>query len=235
MRSGWRLFLRMPVPSIAYASIAVIAGLGLLFGVGKLGVSPMSLPLAGGFMLLAPVMLSGFFRLAESAEAGQKPSLLTPFVAFLHAPLQIWMVAVFCAFIFLIWVTDAGVLYSFIIGGSYQPSWLLSAEQDILRFWFWGALMGAVLAFIIFCVSAFSVPLLHQGRGTLVQAVHASVRAVFINFIPCMSWAAMLTLSILMAILILPLLLVVLPSMAYASYRLYQKVFPVEASDRDSR
>ncbi|MCU7942730.1 MAG: DUF2189 domain-containing protein [Candidatus Thiodiazotropha sp. (ex Cardiolucina cf. quadrata)] len=229
IKSGWGIFRAAPLPSAAYASIAALIGLLLLYAVGELGISPMSLPFAGGFMLIAPAMLGGFFQLASRIQAHQEVSLATPFTAFLHTPLQTWMVALFCAFIFLIWITDAGVLYSFIVGGTdlpYQLPWFLQVDESITSFWFWGALMGSVLAFIIFCISAFSVPLLFEGRGGLVQAVHASVRAVFRNFVTTMLWAVLLSLSILISIMLLPLLLLVLPVMAYASFALYRLVFP---------
>ena len=229
LASGWDLFKLTPVPSIAYALVATLIGFTLLFSVGRLGVSPMSLPFAGGFMLVAPAMLSGFFQLAVLARSGKKTLLSAPFTAFFRTSLQLWMLSLFCAFMFLIWITDAGVLYSFLIGATdlhYELPWLIRANREIGGFWFWGAVMGSVLAFIIFCVSAFSVPLLFEGRGTLVSAVHASVRAVFNNFFICMCWALFLSFSILLAILLLPALPVVLPVMAYASFTLYRAVFP---------
>lgn len=87
--------------------------------------------------------------------------------------------------------------------------------------------MGSVLAFTIFTVSAFSVPLLFEQRTTLVAAISASVLAVFRNFIPCMAWALMLTGVVVGAIVLLPLLLAVLPVLAYASFFLYRSVFPL--------
>ncbi|MES9946266.1 MAG: DUF2189 domain-containing protein [Candidatus Thiodiazotropha sp.] len=227
--TGWGIFRASPLPSAAYASVAALIGLLLLYAVGELGISPMSLPFAGGFMLIAPAMLGGFFQLAQNVMAREAVTMTTPFIAFFHTPLQTWMIAIFCAFIFLIWITDAGILYSFIVGGTHHPyelPWFLKADKDITSFWVWGALMGSVLAFIIFCVSAFAVPLLFEARGSMVQAVHASVRAVFRNFLTSMLWAAILSISILIAIMLLPLLLLVLPVMAYASFALYRIVFP---------
>ncbi|MCU7876075.1 MAG: DUF2189 domain-containing protein [Candidatus Thiodiazotropha sp. (ex Lucinoma borealis)] len=238
IESGWDIFRLIPLPSIIYASVAAMIGFILLFSIGALGFSPMSLPFAGGFMLIAPAMLTGFFQLAESALTDTRPTVSTPFVAFVRTPLQTWMIAIFCAFMFLIWITDAGVLYSFIIGGAHLPyelPWILKADEKIASFWFWGALMGSILAFIIFCVSAFSVPILFEGRGNLVQAVHASVRAVFKNLFTAILWGLILSLSILMAILFLPLLLVVLPVMAYASFALYRTVYPhIQSESEDS-
>jgi uncharacterized membrane protein len=205
-------------------------GFGLLAAIGWFGISPMSLALAGGFMLVAPAMLTGFFRIALTLEQGGETRFVQPFAAFFRAPPPIWMVAVFCAFLFLIWLTDAGVLYSVLVGSEYLPyelPWLVRPDERVLTFWLWSSLMGSVLAFMIFTVSAFSVPLLFERRATLVAAISASVRAVFKNFMPCMTWALILTGAIIGAIVLLPLLLAVLPVLAYASFALYRAVFPL--------
>ncbi len=230
--SGWRLFRATPGPSLAYALVAVCIGFVLLMAVTHLGFTPMSLPLAGGFMLTAPAMLGGFFHIAKITQQGGKVKLTTPFIGFLRAPHTLWIIALFCSFVFLIWLTDAGVLYSFTLGGAEREAlwlWIAVADRSVVGFWFWGSLMGGFLASVIFCVAAFSVPLLFERRATLIQAVHASVRAVFSNFIPCAIWALMLTLLTVTSVFLLPLLLILLPLLAFASYLLYQRVFP--ASD----
>jgi uncharacterized membrane protein len=191
----------------------------------------MSLAFAGGFMLVAPAMLSGFFRIATSLERGIEVSFEQPFLAFFQNPPALWAVALMCAFIFMIWITDAGVLYSFIIGGEYLPyelPWLVRPQERVLKFWLWGSLMGSALAFALFAVSAFSVPLLFERRTTLVAAVHASVRAVFKNLMPCMAWALFLSVTVVVSIIFLPLLLATLPVLAHASFALYREIFPLQ-------
>ena len=86
--------------------------------------------------------------------------------------------------------------------------------------------MGAVPAFIIFCVSAFSVPLLYQGRADLVGSISVSVRATLGNFVLSLLWGVLLTSVIVGSVVLLPLLLVSLPVLAYASYALYRNIFP---------
>ncbi len=227
--TGWRTFRRLPGPSIAFASLFALIGLLLLTAVGHFGISPMALPFAGGFLLLGPALLTGFFRLAALSAGGHKPRLRDAVAAFARAPAGLWMVAGVCAFLFLIWITDAAVLYAFMIGAEHLPydlPWLISLQRHVVRFELWGALMGSVLAFTIFSISAFSVPLLHEGRANLVQAVHASVGAVLANLLPAVAWGLLLTVTILLSILLLPLLTVVLPVLAYASFAIYQRVFP---------
>jgi uncharacterized membrane protein len=87
--------------------------------------------------------------------------------------------------------------------------------------------MGTALAFAIYTISAFSVPLLFDGRATLIGAVSASVRAVFDNLRVSLPWAAILASAVMASILVLPLFIIVMPWLAYASFRLYREVFPL--------
>lgn len=227
--SGLTTMHTMPRVSVAYAMVFAVFGMILLTAVGAFGVSPMALPFAGGFMLVGPILLAGYFELASLQEQGRKPDLGDAFGAFGRAPASLWMLAVLCAFLFLIWITDAGILYSFTIGGthmSYDLDWLPHQGDDVLAFELWGALMGSVLAYMIFTISAFSVPLIYEGRAGLVQAVSASARTVLGNFLVCLVWGIVLGSVIVLSVLLLPALLLTLPVMSYASFALYRRAFP---------
>ncbi len=106
---------------------------------------------------------------------------------------------------------------------------LLRIEQVVMDYAGYSAIMGGVLAFILFAVSAFSIPLIYDGRATLVSGVVASVRAVFGRFGVMMCWAFLLAAVIMGSVMALPLLLVSLPVMAYASRELYFRTFPPAA------
>lgn len=229
LRDGWRLFRAVAQPSVVYTLLFVVLGAAVLTAIGLFGLSPLVLPFAGGFMLVGPVLLTGYFELAARTGSGARPTAGDALRAFRRAPRGLWLIALVCAFLFLIWITDVGILYSFTLGGEhlgYAGDWLPTRGSDVLRFELWGALMGGGLAFMIFTVSAFSVPLLHDGRASAVAAIHASVRAVFANLPVCLSWGAILTLVVVPSILLLPLLMLTLPVMAYASHALYRRAFP---------
>ena len=231
IRVGRLTFFALPKVSMAYAAVFAVLGLILLTVIGLLGVSPLALPFAGGFMLLGPILLTGYFELAGQHERGAKPRLRDAFDAFAIAPPSLWMVAMLCTFLFLIWITDAGVLYSFTIGGDhlgYSFDWLSERSDNLLAFVLWGSLMGSALAYLIFAVSAFSVPLIYERRMGLVQGISASVLTVLGNFMVCIVWGIALSGVILLSILVLPLLLITLPIMSYASFALYRKAFPLE-------
>jgi len=228
--SGWRIFRDVRGPSIAYGSIFGLIGLVLLAAAGRHGFSPMALPLAGGFMLVGPPLLAGFFRLAAIHTEGGKPRLRDALGGLFGANPGLWAIACICALLFLIWISDAAVLYAFLVGGEHLPyrlPWLIALQSNVIAFELWAAILGSVLAFIVFCISAFSVPLLYEGRAPLVRAVHASIRAVLSSLGGALAWALFLTAATLASIVLLPAFPVAFPILAYASFSLYRRVFPI--------
>ncbi|MCF6282905.1 MAG: DUF2189 domain-containing protein [Candidatus Polarisedimenticolaceae bacterium] len=233
---GFEFYLSIPGPSTLYTLPFAIIALVIFYTIGLFGISPMLIPFAGGFMLISPAILTGFFRLADSKGGQSRPNPIDAFKAFKHAPPGLWVIALLCTFLFFVWVTDAAVLYSMMIGSTelpYQLPWIINMESDkVIPFELFSALTGAVIAFTIFAISAFSVPLLHNHRANLIASVHASVRAVFHNFFNALVWGITLTGTVVVSILLLPLFLVTLPVLAYASYNLYLKVFPRETLNK---
>lgn len=131
------------------------------------------------------------FELSRRHALGQKPTLVHAIGAIRRAPSGLWLVAALCSFLFLIWITDAGVLYSFTLGGKTETvgtNWLSALRHDAWNFHFWGSITGSVLAYMIFTISAFSVPLIYDERTTLTTAIYVSVRTVLGNFLVCIAW-----------------------------------------------
>ncbi|MCL2829330.1 MAG: DUF2189 domain-containing protein [Betaproteobacteria bacterium] len=232
IEEGIASFRRTLLPSLILAGFFVLPGILLHLLVHRLGLAPMIWGLAGGFLLIAPVSLPGFFVLARQERNPQaRPHLADAFAAFFRIPPAFLALAFFCVFMFLVWITDIGTVYSFVIGREYLPlAWesFIPLRPPHLAFYFWGSLMGTALAAILFVVSAFAIPLTIDCRATLVSAVSASARAIFHNFLPCFLWAFLLAAIIMTAAIFLPLLLFVLPVMAYATEILYEKLFPAQ-------
>jgi len=140
----------------------------------------------------------------------------------------LWALALVCGLLFMIFLTDAAILYAYMVGR--EAVWLtdlLPAATGVASFVKWAALSGLVVALLLFCISAFSVPLLCERRADLVEAVAISVRVVFGNFGSAILWAFLLSTATIVSILLLPLLPLTLPWLAYASRALYRQVLPV--------
>lgn len=227
LTDGWQVANATRTTSIAYAAIFTLIGAAIIGSLLAQGLTPFVVAAAGAFMLVGPAILAGFFGIAHAHEAGQKVGAGATVQGFASANPAIWIIALVCALLFMIFATDAAILYSYMIGGA--PVWLtelVPASAAVMNFLFWGALSGFVIAFLLFCISAFSVPLLCERRAPLVTAVVASVRVVFSNLLPALVWAALLSSLVIGSILLLPLLPLTLPWLAYASRSLYRQVFP---------
>jgi uncharacterized membrane protein len=225
--AGWATANATRAVSIAYAAVFTLAGLAILGGLLAQGLSPFVVAAAGAFMLVGPAILAGFFGIARDHEGGAGVSLGSVFAGFAAAAPAVWALALVCALLFMIFITDAAILYSYMVG--VAPVWLtelMPASAGVLRFLLWGALSGFVVAFLLFAVSAFAVPLLCERRAGLVDAVATSVRVVFASFVPAMAWAGLLSGLVIASILLLPLLPLTLPWLAYASRALYREVVP---------
>lgn len=224
---GWALFALSRLVSITYAMLFAVFGLLIFVAIEQASVAAMILPMAGGFMLIGPTLLCGFFSLADRMSGRQAPRFADIVAGFRRATRQIFALSLVCMLLFMIWMTDAATLYGFMVGRA--PTSLLSFSLPADHVWSfiaWSSLMGAALAFVIFTVSAFSVPLLYYRRAGLVQAVVLSVRVVFGNFVPCVLWALLLAMATIGSILLLPLFPVVFPVLAFASHALYRELFP---------
>lgn len=223
---GWAIYRATSSIGSGVTAVVTLVGLAILGGLVWHGFTPFVIAAAGGFMLLGPVLLAGFFGLAAAHEQGRRPAMSDFLGGFGQASRGIWAIALVCGLLFMIFVTDAAILYSYMVGAT--PVWLgsLPADGGVGNFVFWGMISGFAIAFMLFSVSAFSVPLLCERRAGLVDAVVTSVRVVFGNFTGAMTWAALLAVLMMGSALLLPALPVTLPWLAFASRALYRHVLP---------
>ena len=225
--SGWRTYRASWVVSSTYAALFALLGILLVAAVTEVGMAPMAWVLAGGFMIVGPVMLVGFFGIARACRDGRRPGVSDVLHGFRGAPVGLAALSAVCIFIFLVWMADASILYGFMVGGAgFYWADLVPRTLQVLDFQVRAGVMGAVFALIVFPVSAYSMPLLIERRANLAVAVSASARAVFSSARANFLWAFLLAVTVIVSMAIPPALLVSLPVLAHASEALYRKVFP---------
>ena len=227
LAEGWRIASATRGVSTAYALVFTLGGLLIVGGLLAQGFTPFVLAAAGAFMLIGPVMLAGFYGIAGALEAGEAPGLGSVIRGYAQASRALWALALICALLFMIFVTDAAILYAYMLGA--VPIWLdglVPVSAKVMSFVRWAGVSGLFVAFMLYCVAAFSVPLLCERRAGLIEAVVLSVRVVFGNFLPAIVWAFFLATVTIGSVLLLPLLPLTLPWMAYASRALYRQALP---------
>lgn len=228
LRQGLAVSRQATAAGIGYATVFALFGAIILAGLVKSGMTPFVIAAAGAFMLVGPVTLAGFFGLVRAVEAGRRPGVDDVFNGFHHPPASLWVIALVCALLFMIFVTDAGILYSYLIGGTpVSLADMLPPAAGTANFLIWVSVSGAAVALLLFAISAFSVPLLCERRSHLVGAVVASVRIVLRNLPVSLAWAMLLSALTIASIILLPLFPLVMPVLAYASHALYREALPL--------
>lgn len=194
LQQGWRDLAAAPKVSLTYGA-GIVAASWILFEL--LWVADWTwvvLPMAGGFLLLAPIMAVGFYETSRKLEAGQPVELSVALQVFRRRP-QIMIFGIVLLLLHFAWMRAAMlwfVLY-FHQGTpplSQIPVYML--EPSNLPFLVVGTLMGAGFAFITFAVSAVSLPLMMDREIDVISAVLVSLRTIWVNPKAMLLWAGLI-------------------------------------------
>ncbi|MCW8908168.1 MAG: DUF2189 domain-containing protein [Sedimenticola sp.] len=232
---GWRDFMQAPLLNMLYATLFLVIGLGAVSGLLLDGFSLVYFILAGGFLIVAPGLVTVYYFLAARIHSGHRPVFSDLGRGLRESPVSVIVIGLVSLVLYLIWITDALIIYS--VYFDFVPMALFSTlddpvlKQDVRAFLLFAGILGFVLSFIIFCVTVFSVPYALEERCGLVDAVSFSVQAVSRNRRVMLSWALVLAgMTFGTVLLALPLLVLVLPLLAYANHAAYKDMRQVMES-----
>jgi uncharacterized membrane protein len=197
LSKGWDDMRRARSVSLAYgiafvaASYLVLAALWLFESVYAL------LPLAAGFMFLAPLLAAGLYDTSRRLAAGESPDFAVTAKALGRNPEHLAYMGLVLMVFNLFWTRVALLLFALFFG---TPRSTLRELVDLtlfspqaMPFLTVGTAIGAVLAALVFAISAVSIPMLLERQGCSVwTAIATSFVAVRENWKPMALWAALI-------------------------------------------
>ena len=234
--AGWGDFRRAWPQSLPYGVLLGAVGLGLLY---YLADRPyLTMALAGGFLLLAPVVAAVFYQISSQLEwqeggmTGEKPSVGRLFGT------DSALFSLMLAIVFAIWVDLAAIttaLFSsreLVINGAFS---LLSLfNLDNIPFVIGYFALGALLAGVTFSIGVVSLPMLMDRQTDLVTALTTSLVVVKENPVAMAVWAVLI--AVLMVAGMLSLFIgfaVFFPVLGHATWHAYRAVLPAEVDARE--
>jgi uncharacterized membrane protein len=232
---GWSDLTRAPAVALAYGASLVVVSFLLTLGLALAELYYLILPLAAGFMLLAPLLAVGLYEVSRRLERGAvPPTLLEAALAWRRNPLQIALSGLVLMLIHLAWVRLATLLFALFFEQA-QPT-LAGVLQVVflsrlsLPFLATGALIGAALAAAVFAISAVSFPMLLDRDVGVATAIATSLTAVAVNWRPMALWAGLIVVftSLGLATFYVGLALA-LPLVAMATWHCYRDVVDLAA------
>ncbi|MCC9626119.1 DUF2189 domain-containing protein [Thalassospira sp. MA62] len=236
LEAGWRDFKRAPAIGLAYGAFCVIVGYLIVLSVFQTGQLYLTLPLAAGFMLLAPILAVGLYETSRRLEMGENVTLWHSLNGFRRNPGQIGALGVVMMLFFLVWTRIAMLLFALFYNGT-MPSldvlvWQTFFTRDAMTFVLTGSIIGGTLALIVFAVSVVSIPLLVDRDVDVVTAVMISVAAFRKNWKVLTGWAAVIAILAASGIVVFLFgLAVMMPLLGFASWHAYRGLIDASAAD----
>ena len=227
LQQGWNDFVATKWISMAFSSLFVVIGIVSYWLLLRLDLGLIIYPFFSGFLVIAPLLVTGFQRVARLLRESKQARFVDLALGIREATPGIWFLTFILCVCYLIWVTDAIVLYGmyFVIEAVPISTDLFTDETlraQLTAYLVVSGLMGFVIALMGFAVAAFSIPLILHQKKSFVSAVHTSVSTVMAHKYLMLRWSLTLAISVMLTLaLLLPLLIIVLPVTAYASYAAY--------------
>jgi uncharacterized membrane protein len=224
---GWEDMRRAARVSFAWSLGFVIVGAALIGGLAVFGVYEAILPLAAGFPLVAPILVVGLYAVSRSLERGDPVGFKTPLAAWKRNAGELGLIGLVLGFFMLAWLRIAMLAFAWFFGTAHftAAEFLIQVVFSGANFAFLllGTAIGAVLAAIVFAISAVSVPMLLDRDVGVFTAIATSVAAVRANPRPMLLWAVLIALFIGAGLLFaLVGLVLTLPLIAHATWHAYR-------------
>ncbi len=235
---GWRDFRATQWVSMAFSGIFVLVGMAFVWLMNASGYVLLVYPFVTGFLVVAPILLTGYQRAGRLLSAGQRPRFKDLALGVTEATPGIWFLTFTLCVCYLIWVTDALVIYGIYFDFRLEALDAsvfadAAARKSLLIYVGFSGAMGLFIAVMSFMVTVFSVPLIMHHKMNFVAAVHSSVVTAWRHFGLMMRWGLTISLLVMLTmVLAMPLLVVVLPVVAYASYAAFDEIYPEAADER---
>lgn len=213
-----------PKPSMIYGSIIVALSYIVSLMVWLYGGLGLLMSVMSGFLFLGPVLAIGLYSISCQLQAGQTPVLgycLREGKRHLGNEL---IFAVILLVIFLVWARAASMTHIFF------PEQANADWTQYVTFFAIGTLEGAVFSAIIFCFSAFSLPMIMDRKVDVVTAIVTSINAVLRNRGVLLLWAGIIVFVVILGFATAFIGFVVLmPLIGHATWHAYQET--IDASD----
>ena len=218
LKLGWADIKKAPQQSLVYGAIIVLLSYVVSSMVWLYGGLGLLVSLLSGFLFLGPVLAIGLYSISCQIQAGMTPQLgycLREGKRHLGNEL---IFAVILSVIFLVWARAASMTHILF------PEVSNAAWTEFIPFFAVGTFEGAVFSAIIFCFSAFSLPMIMDRKTDVVTAVITSINAVLRNKRVLFLWACLIVLIVAVGFLTAFIgFIVLMPLIGHATWHAYQE------------
>lgn len=224
LKLGWQDIKVAPRPSLTYGTLMLMFSYLISFIAWEFGSFYMLLSLLSGFIFLGPILAIGLYSISCQIQIGREPVLgYCIREGKRHLGNEAFF-AILLLIVLLIWARATSIVHVFFPMDA-DPNW-----DDLILFLGIVGVIGSIFAAFIFCLSAFSLPMIMDRKVDMITAGISSFNAVLSNKLVMLFWAFLIVLSIALSFATGLLgLVVLLPLIGHATWHGYQET--IDASD----
>jgi len=235
LAAGWRDMCRCSGISFAYGGLVVAASYLLAACLGWFGVGFLVLPAAAGFALMAPVLASGLIEVSRRLERGEPVRLGIALATFVRHGSGITAIGGMLLLVFMIWIRMASLLVMplLTLGEPMAEAEPLSvgAIHTLISAMVAAGAVGLPLGFLVFALTAVSMPMLIDGRSRVSTAIATSLATVRLNLLTMSVWAALIAVLTAAGLATAFLgLAIAFPLLAHATWHAYRDLVVTESA-----
>lgn len=224
IKLGWQDLWRAPVPSLSYGLILVVCSYLIAFLAITFGNLAVLIALLSGFIFLGPILAVAFYETSVQLQRGKTPTLMNSLQGSLRHVGDQMIFAVILLIIFLIWARAASMIHVFF------PAIGSPRLADMATFLAIGTVVGSLFAAFVFCISAFSLPMIVDRKADMVTAVVTSFNAVLRNKPAMVVWALLIIAAVAVGFVTAFIgFAVTLPLIGHATWHAYQETIDSSA------
>lgn len=233
LKAGVSDFLARPVMSGFFGVFYAVFGILFVWSLVWLGKIWMIIPAIVGFPLVAPFAAAGLYEMSRRLQRNEDFGWSDILAVMAHQrKRELGWMAFVTLFIFWVWVYQVRLWLAVILQDASFSDFdgFLNAVLFTPEGWTFlaiGTCAGAVLSAALFTVTVVAMPLLLDRDTNFVSAMLTSIQVVTQNPVVMLSWAAIISLTMVVSLVPAFLgLVVTLPILGHTTWHLYQRAVP---------
>lgn len=224
LQKGFADFKQMSGLSLLYGLVMMLISVVITYIAYQAHSIVLAIALTAGFFFIGPIIGIGLYSLSRQLSNDVPPQLFRCVRESRKNFGNAMVLSLIFLIVFLVWARAASMVHIFF------PSMSSMDMQGWIKFLAIGSAVGALFSVVIFCIGAFSIPMIMDRNVDTVTAVVTSINAVLKNKLAMLVWGVLIVALTLVGIATFYIgFIVLLPVIGHATWHAYKETIDADA------